>query len=72
MRGVFELMHATKVGNPNMLISIPLHSAARWEAWEVFITRPVAWVRGGVAVREIVRGAKLYYRFLCYVIIGGL
>ena len=66
-------MHATKVGNPNMLItviSIPLHSAARWEAWEVFITRPVAWVGG--AVREIVRGAKLYYRFLSYVIVGGL
>ena len=38
MRVVCELMHATKVGNPNMLISIPLHSAARWEAWEVFIT----------------------------------
>ena len=38
VRVVFDLMHATKVGNPNMLISIPLHSAARWEAWEVFIT----------------------------------
>ena len=68
---VFELMHATKVGNPYMLISNPLHSAARWEAWEVFITRPVAWVGGHV--REIVKGgARLYYRFLCYVIIGGL
>ena len=37
----------------------------------MFITRPVAWVGGG-HVREIVKGgAKLYYRFLCYVIIGG-
>ena len=73
MRVVFELMHATKVGNSNMLISIPLHSAARWEAWEVFITRPVALVRGVGPLREIVKGgAKLYYRFLCYVFIGGL
>ena len=71
MRVGFELMHATKVGNPNMLISIPLHSAARWEAWEVFITRPVAWV-GGARTKNCERGGAKLYRFLCYVIIGGL
>ena len=61
-------MHATKVGNPNMLISIPLHSAARWEAWEVFITRPVAWVGGGARTRNCERGGQtlLSFPMLCY------
>ena len=50
-----------------MLISIPLHSAARWEAWEVFITRPVAWVGGG-HVRKIVKGGpnSIIVFMLCY------
>ena len=46
-RVVFELMHATKVscnvgfiGNSNMLISIPLHCAARWEVSPLKCAQP--------------------------------
>ena len=35
----------------------------------MLLSRPVTWVRGG-AVRKIVRGPKLYYRGLCYVILA--
>ena len=44
---IFELMHATKVscnlvfiGNTNMLISIPLHCAARWEVSPLKCAQP--------------------------------
>ena len=67
-----------------MLISIPLHSAARLEALKVFITRPVAWVGGGTRTRNCEGGKTLlsfpmlcYHRrsvtqiFFCFFFVGG-
>ena len=48
-RVVFELMHTTKVswnvvliGNTNMLISIPLHCAARWKLSPLKCAQPLS------------------------------